>query len=204
MKPHAKHDEEGPPDAFACPLLTETNSHAETPSPPRLDCPSSRHSSVRAESTSPHTPQRGCGRPAQTVPPLPCAPLFFVSCPLCASWFNPPPSFNHEAHQRHEPDPRNPGPSRGPRPGGPKDDNPSRECWVPSPHEHSAPAGIAAFYRFTPRAASDSDGFLTPASLKTQRRQDRHGMKSAPRAHLLCVSSSLRESYFGIQEHGYG
>jgi hypothetical protein len=31
--------------------------------------------------------------------------------------------------------------SRGPRPGGPTDDSPARERWVPSPHEHPTPAG---------------------------------------------------------------
>ncbi len=31
-------------------------------------------------------------------------------------------------------------PSRGPRPGGPSDDSPARERWVPSPHDHAAPA----------------------------------------------------------------
>jgi hypothetical protein len=31
-------------------------------------------------------------------PVLPILP----SCPLCASWFNPPLLFNHEGHQRHE------------------------------------------------------------------------------------------------------
>jgi hypothetical protein len=31
--------------------------------------------------------------------------------------------------------------SRGPRPGGPSDDSPARERWVPSHHQHPAPAG---------------------------------------------------------------
>ncbi len=62
--------------------------------------------------------------------------------------------------------------------------------------DESTPAGVAAFHRFAPRAASDPDGFLTPASLKTQRHQDRHGMKSALRptssaSPRLCASHSL-------------
>ena len=67
--------------------------------------------------------------------------LILLSCPLCASWFNPPPLFDHEGHQRHESDPCNPGRSRGPRPGGPTDDSPARKRWVPSPHAQPAPAG---------------------------------------------------------------
>ncbi len=39
----------------------------------------------------------------------------------------------HERRQRHETDTRNPGPRRGTRPGGPSDDSPARERWVPSP-----------------------------------------------------------------------
>ncbi len=44
-----------------------------------------------------------------------------LSCPLCASSFNPPTPLNHEGHQRHETEPRNPVPSRGTRPGGATD-----------------------------------------------------------------------------------
>jgi hypothetical protein len=69
------------------------------------------------------------------------ARLPLCSCPLCASWFNPPPLFAHEGHQRHESDPRNPGPTLGPRPGGPTDDSPALERWVPSHHQHPASAG---------------------------------------------------------------
>ena len=39
----------GDRNPFPCPLLPETHSHAETPSPPRLENPSSRHFWVRAE-----------------------------------------------------------------------------------------------------------------------------------------------------------
>ncbi len=55
----------------------------------------------------------------------------------------------HEGHQGHETCQPTPSPthcptlrsSRGPRPGGPSDDSPARERWVPSPHEHPAAAG---------------------------------------------------------------
>jgi len=67
-------------------------------------------------------------------PNRPVLPMFFSS-PLCGSWFNPSPLFNHEVHQRHETKPRNPVPRRGPRPGGATDGRPARERWVPSPHE---------------------------------------------------------------------
>jgi len=50
-------------------------------------------------------------------PNRPVLPMFFSS-PLCGSWFNPSPLFNHEVHQRHETKPRNPVPRRGPSPGG--------------------------------------------------------------------------------------
>ncbi len=47
----------------------------------------------------------------------------------------------HEGHQRHESDPRNPGPSRGPRPGGPAESSPARKRWVPSPHDNQPRRG---------------------------------------------------------------
>jgi hypothetical protein len=65
----------------------------------------------------------------------------FLSCPLCDSWFNPSPLFNHEVHQRHETKPRNRVPIRGPRPGGPSDGSPARQRWVPSPHENQPQRG---------------------------------------------------------------
>jgi len=118
----------------------------------------------------------------------------FVSCPLCGSWFNPSPLFNHEVHQRHETKPRNPVPIRGPRPGGPSDGSPARERWVPSPHRNPAPAGRQIPRCFTHRTAMPrSDGFLTPASLKTQRRQDRQGIASGVRPFPLRVFASSRE-----------
>ena len=53
--------------------------------------------------------------------------------PFVRSWFNPPLMLNHEVHQRHESAPHIPGPSRGPKPGGPTDDSPARKRWGPSP-----------------------------------------------------------------------
>ena len=71
--------------------------------------------------------------------------------------------------------------SRGPRPGGPSDDSPARERWVPSLHQHPAPAGRQIPRFFTHRTATPhSNGFLTPASLKTQRRQDNHRLALIP------------------------
>jgi hypothetical protein len=49
MKSHANNEEPGSPDVFACPLQPETHFHAKTPSPPRLEYPSSRLSWMRAE-----------------------------------------------------------------------------------------------------------------------------------------------------------
>jgi hypothetical protein len=45
----------------------------------------------------------------------------------------------------------------------------------------------------TGQGFSDLNRFLTPASLKTQRRQDGHGMASTPRPSFLGVFASLRE-----------
>jgi hypothetical protein len=82
--------------------------------------------------------------------------------------------------------------SRGPRPGGPSDDSPARERWVPSHHQHPAPAGRQIPRFFTHRTATPhSNGFLTPASIKTQRRQDRKA--SDPRPFPLRVFAPTNE-----------
>jgi hypothetical protein len=47
----------------------------------------------------------------------------------------------HEGHQRHETDPPDLHPICGPRPGGPTDDSPARQRWVPSHLAQPAPGG---------------------------------------------------------------
>jgi hypothetical protein len=49
------------------------------------------------------------------------------------------------------------------------------------------PDRVSAFHRFTRRAASDQNAFLTPASLKTQRPQHRNATASEPRTFPLRV-----------------
>jgi hypothetical protein len=126
-------------------------------------------------------------------PHRPVLPIL-VSCPLCASWFNPLLLLNHEVHQRHESDPRNPGPSRAPRPGGPSDDSPARERWVPSPHENQPQRGD----RYPP---SSHTGQQLPARTDSSRplRSRRKDAKTGKEWHPLsvpsplCVFASLRE-----------
>ncbi len=53
---------------FACPLRSGTHSHAETPSPPRFENHSSRHSWVRAEALLRHeTKAQESGKDAATI-----------------------------------------------------------------------------------------------------------------------------------------
>jgi hypothetical protein len=86
---------------------------------------------------------------------------------------------------------------RSPGPGGPKDDSPVRQNWVPCrgvkrpPAEATDPPMLPSDSPTGP-GFSDLNRFLTPASLKTQRRQDTHGIESTPRPSLLGVFASLR------------
>jgi hypothetical protein len=96
---------------------------------------------------------------------------------LCALRGSPPPLFDHEEHQRHESEPRNPGPSRGFRPGGPSENSPARERWVPPPHEHPVPAGGAASRCLTNRTATPQPGRIPHARFAQDAKTPRRAWK---------------------------
>ena len=104
------------------------------------------------------TPQRpkasaGSGRGHQT--PLKCRPslrLSWINCqmdrsdPIAPSAVRPVAAPNRLLPTTSVP-PMIRSESRGTRPGGPPDDSPARERWVPSPQQHPAPAGATEPWR---------------------------------------------------------